>query len=51
MKRIAGAKKERDEAKEEARISWLAAIAMGDEKAKDCPSQRQRVTWLGSWIL
>ena len=36
-----GTKKERDEAKEESQVAWLAAVVTGDV----------RVTWLGSKML
>ena len=46
--KIAGAEKERDEAKEEAQVSRLAAVAMGDAKAraKDDLARVKKLWWL-----
>ena len=33
IKKATGAEKERDEAKEEAQIAWLAVVTIGDVKA------------------
>ena len=34
MERISGVEKEREEAKEEAQVAWLAVVAVGDLKER-----------------